>query len=145
MALGNIFRRDQGGPPKGSACIVPVDNQTTTLGSTSTVTADVDVSGYSVLTVLYRIGNATTPATAAADLTPALTVYEEDGTTIFPGGAVGFGIASDANIRTANLGSNIAFIGHRYNVVGIDKVQVRITNNNVAPLQGAKAIAYLQR
>lgn len=116
----------------------------TTLGAGTAVTADLDTAGYSVLVVMFRIGNATTPATAAGDCTASVHFYEDDGTTLFPAGIVA-GISSDFSLRSASLTSNVAYISTRYNIAGVDKVQLRLTNSNVAPLQGATITYFLSR
>lgn len=107
------------------------------------VQADLDVTGYSTLIVLARIGNGTTPATAAGDISYSVVAYEDDGVTLFPAGQV-LGINADLALRAASLSGNVAWKADRYSLGGIDKVRVALVNNNVAPLQGGTVIYYLQ-
>lgn len=124
-----------------------INNGTTTVAAGGTVQADLDTAGWNTLIVMFRIGNGTTPATASTDLSnPAVVPYEDDGVTLWNGGTVNNnGMSPDLTVRSATLTSNVAYVAFRYSVVGIDKVRVAITNNNVAALQGATAIYYLSR
>lgn len=118
----------------------------TPLGAGSNTSADLVTTGYQYLTLLARLGNATTPAGAAGDLTLNLAAYEDDGTTVFPGGLTGAaGITADQVIRAAALSGNFAQVGNRYILGGIDKVSVKLTNNNIGALQGATAVYFLQK
>lgn len=119
-----------------------INNGATTVAASGTVTADLITVGYVTLEILFRLGNATTPATAAADLNGFLQAYEDDGSTIFGGGGV---IVPDVTQAAAILASNVAYIAKRYVLGGKDKVRVAIINNNVAALQGATAVYFLQK
>lgn len=121
-----------------------INNGVTTIAAAGNIAADLVTTGYQWLFVLARLGNATTPATAAGDISYSVCAYEDDGTTLFPSSQVA-GINADFAARVATLTSSFAWKADRYNLGGIDKVRIVLVNNNVAPLQGGTVIYYLQK
>lgn len=115
---------------------------TTPLAAAGTANVDIDVSGTSQLTVFFSIGNATTPATANTDANGGVNLYSDDGTNLV--GPTPWFIAPDFIVRAQTLTSNVSYMAQRYNVSGYTKVRLNLTNNNVAPLQGALAIVFLK-
>lgn len=109
--------------------------------------ADLVTAGYQYLTVMARLGNATTPATAAADLAFSMQGFEDDDTTPFPNpvsGPVTFN--PDLALRAISLTTNVAYIAQRYLLAGISKMRGYITNNNATTaLQGGTIIYFLQK
>lgn len=106
---------------------------------------DIDTTGYQYLTIMARIGNATTPAAAAADVNISVIGYEDDGVTTFPAGNLN-GINSDFSLRTPTLTAPYAYMALRFNLNGLDRVKVLVLNNNATTaLQGALAIYFLGR
>jgi hypothetical protein len=117
-----------------------IDLGATPLGTGATSTADLVTTGFATLIALWRIGNATTPATALGDLTAFISPYEDDGSTVFPTAAT-----PDLVVVAAALSGNFAVAGRRYTLGGIDKVKISLTNNNAGGLQGARAVYFLQK
>lgn len=115
-----------------------------TIGAGNAATADLDVAGYKYLTVLGRIGNATTPAAASGDLAVSICPYEDDGVTMFPP-AVQATLAADTTIRAASFTAPYAYIALRFLVAGLDKVLTKIQNNNAGALQGGTLAYFLQK
>lgn len=114
------------------------------LGSTPLAAAgqsvgDVVTAGYSTITVLSRIGNGTTPATASGDIAGGLLMFEDDGTTLSPS------TLSATQLRIATLSGSVAWQVNQYPLGGIDKVRIVVQNNNAGALQGATAVYFLQK
>lgn len=142
--MAGLTKEADGFPVHGFAKGRAVDLGSTTLANGGFAVADLETAGFNTLTVLYRIGNATTPATAATDAVAVATFYEDDGTTLFPAG-VAANIIPDVTVRAASLSGSTAFIAWRFYLRGIDRVRVGISNLNASPLQGATVIYYLAR
>lgn len=119
-----------------------INNGAATLGAGATAWADLNVVGFSTLTVVFRIGNATTPATAAGDCNAGIGYYEDDGVTMVPPLGAAY-MLPDTTVRAATLTGSYSYSVLRYNVASLSKVRVQLTNNNVAALQGATAVVYL--
>jgi hypothetical protein len=139
------------GAPAGS---FPVDHayakgKVVSLGTTPLVggggiaSANLVTAGYQWLFLIARIGNATTPATAAGDIGVFASAADDDST--FP--LVIDSWSSDGTVvtRAPTLNGNTAFTVKRINLAGVDFVRVNLQNNNVAALQGGTAIYYLQK
>lgn len=109
--------------------------------------ADLVTAGYQYLTVMARLGNATTPATAAADLALSMQGFEDDDTIPFPNPVAGpVTFNADVVLRAISLTGNVAYIAQRYLIAGISKMRGYITNNNATTaLQGATLIYFLQK
>lgn len=146
MAVGRIDVGEPSGGRKPFSKGRAIDNGAATLGAGTTAAADVDTTGYTYLTVLWSIGNATTPATASGDCIGTVAFYEDDGVTAWPAGITGItpGLAAEYTPKAQTLTSSVAYAAVRYNIAGVDRVSVMLKNNNVAPLQAAQAIFYLQ-
>ena len=94
----------------------------------TTVTANVDVSGYREMTVIWRLMATTTPG----DLTLNDAIpYVEDpaGTDVLITGTPLPPPAADAVVAPVSDGSNVVAI-KRYRVAGLKTVQIRGRNNN---------------
>jgi hypothetical protein len=119
----------------------------TTLAANASLQADLDTAGFSQLLVMARIGNASTPATAAGDLGLFISYYEDDGTTLFPAPlATGFSVTASAQIVSAALSAPVAFTAVRFDLAGVDKVHFQLKNmNGTTAFQGASLSWYLKR
>lgn len=116
----------------------------TTLGAAATSTVDLVTAGFQSAYLLARIGNGTTPATALGDLALTVLAYEDDGTTLFPGGvAAGAPLVATSTPIAAALTSPAAYVAQTFDLKGIDKLKLNLKNNNVAALQGATIVYYL--
>jgi hypothetical protein len=115
-----------------------------TIASGANVAADIITVGFVSMVIQARIGNATTPATAAADISYSLVPYEDDGTTLFPAGQA-LGMNARLALRGVSLGTNVAFKADLFDLGGVDKIRVFLVNNNVGALQGGTVIYYLQK
>lgn len=123
-----------------------INNGATTLAASGVAVADLATAGFTTLVVSFRLGNATTPATASGDITAGVTPYEDDGVTLPNGGTTTTAILTpDVVLRAATLQTNVAFYIARYVLGGMDKVKVSILNNNAVALQGATATYFLQK
>lgn len=111
-----------------------------TIASGGAAFADLVTVGFAVVTIFWRIGNATTPATASGDINGYLNVYEDDGTVLYA-----VGLTPDFAPVAATLSGSTAYQAKRYLLNGVDKVRVNLQNNNAAPLQGGRAVYYLQK
>ena len=97
------------------------------------VGVDLVTAGYSVLRLLIRM-----TATAAGDLVPGVSPYEDDGTTLNqPPTLVGTGNA-------VVLAGGVDYQTLWYTLAGVDKVNVRIGNANAAA-QTATCVYFLQK
>lgn len=120
-----------------------VDLGVATLAAGASQQGDLDTSGYTTMIVLARLGNATTPATAAGDLGIFISAWEADGVSTFPAPS-GFALTPSATLIAAALSGSVAFAAFRYDIMGIDKIHYQLKNNNVGALQGARLDYYLQ-
>lgn len=115
-----------------------INQGATTTGAGTTVVARVTTNGFSGLVVIAKIGNGTTPATAAGDVIVSVQPYDDDGTTI---NATNL---TPTTTGTATLTGNIAAIVATYDLHGLENVQVSLKNNNVAALQAGTVVVGLK-
>lgn len=125
-----------------AAAYKAINNGVTVLGAAAGAQADVNTDGFNWLTVAFRIGNATTPATAATDINGGVSMYEDDGVTAVPPNGAAY-LTPDLTVRAQTLAAPYAFLVQRYNVAGMTRVRVNIVNNNAGGLQGATAVVFL--
>lgn len=92
-------------------------------GTGTTNTVDLDTRSLSELTIVWKLNGTVTPA----DLTVAVHPYDELGTR------VGVDLPQIAKTDPASDGANVV-AARTYDVGGIEKVQVRSTNNNAGSL-----------
>lgn len=116
----------------------PIDKGVLTVGAAGTAVADVATVGYMQMAVIARIGNATTPATALADVSVSVQAYDDAGVLV----PINLPVAatSPANVLATNVANALSV----YNLYGIEKVKVTLTNNNVAALQAANVVVALK-
>lgn len=117
---------------------IVLNNGVTTLGASAFTFVDLDTTGFSTLWLLAQIGNATTPATAAADVLVGLHSYLSDGVTLFPQDI------PSVMAGTPSLAASIARQVKKFDVSGFDKTRVYLGNGNVGALQGGRLDYFLQ-
>lgn len=86
--------------------IRPINNLTTTVAASGTVTADLVTTGFNEITLIARLGNATTPATAAADISMTVQPYDDAGNIVPISLPVDF--TSPANTLAASIANALA-------------------------------------
>lgn len=109
----------------------------TPLAATAELTVDLVTIGYASLIVLARLGNATTPASATADLNQYVLPYLPDGT-----------LHAQGLIPVRNgavLSPGVAWRTQSILLEGVEKVSVRLVNLNAGALQGARLDYFLQK
>lgn len=105
--------------------------QAGTLAAGGALTFDQVVAGSSSLTVISRIGNATTPATASSDNNTFIMPFLSDRTTLSPQGV-------SAVTSGTSLSAGTAWVVKQFNLCGIERIRMQLGNANVAALQGAQ-------